>query len=68
MPGLTAFFLAVLEDPALRAELLDAPDLAALFALVLRRAGERGIALSEQELHAAVLANRRSWLERWTGL
>jgi hypothetical protein len=68
MPGLTAFLLLLLEDPGLRAELLAAPDLPALFALVLARAGERGIAISEEELHAAVLANRRSWHERWTGL
>lgn len=66
MPGLSAFLLLVLEDAALRGELLDAPGLPSLLALVLARSRERGIPLSEEELHAAVNANRRSWLERWT--
>lgn len=68
MTGLTAFLLAVLGDAALRDELLRAPDEAALFALVRQRAGERGIAITEEELNSAVAANRRSWLERWTDL
>ena len=66
MPGLSAFLLLVLQDAALRDELLAAPDLPTLFSLVLARSRERDIALSEAELHDAVNANRRSWLERWT--
>lgn len=58
----------VLNDAGLRDELLQAPDLPALFARVLALARERGIELSEEELQAVVNANRRSWLERWTGL
>ncbi len=67
MPGLSSFLLLILEDPGLRDELLAAPDLPALFALVVERAGERGIAVSGDELHAAAQFNRRSWLERGTG-
>ncbi len=66
MPGLSAFLLLVLEDAAMRDELLAAQDLPALFGLVLARSRERGIGISEAELHAAVNVNRRSWLERWT--
>jgi len=65
MPGLATFLPLMLEDPALRGELLEAADLPALFALVVERARERGIAIPEEELSAAVAANRRSWLERW---
>jgi len=66
MPGFPAFLVMVLNDAALRDELLKAPDLPALFARVLELARERGIGLSEEELQAVVNANRRSWLERWT--
>ena len=56
----------VVGDAALRDELLGAPDLAALIALVLVRGRERGVEMSEEELRRVVNANRRSWVERWT--
>ena len=67
MPGFPAFLDMVLDDAALRDDLLKAPDLAALVARVVTLARERGLAVSEEELRAVVNANRRSWLERWTG-
>ena len=67
MPGFPAFLEMVLDDAALRAELLKAPDLPALFVGVVTLARERGLDISEDELQAVVNANRRSWLERWTG-
>jgi hypothetical protein len=66
MPGFPIFLETVLNDAALREELLQAPDLPALFARVLALARERGLEISEEELQAVVNANRRSWLERWT--
>jgi len=67
MPGFPAFLDMVLDDAALRDDLLKAPDLAALVARVVTLARERGLEVSEEELRAVVNANRRSWLERWTG-
>jgi hypothetical protein len=66
MPGFSEFLVTVLNDAALRAELLQVPDLAALIARTVEMAQERGIELSEEELQAIVNQNRRSWLERWT--
>jgi len=57
----------VVNEAALRDDLLQARDLPALLARVVTLARERGIELSEEELQAVVNANRRSWLERWTG-
>jgi hypothetical protein len=67
MPDFPALIIMVLNDAGLRDELLKAPDLPALFARTIALARERGIELSEEELQAVVNANRRSWLERWTG-
>lgn len=67
MPAFPAFLGMVLDDAALRDDLLKAPDLPALVARVVTLARERGLAVSEEELRAVVNANRRSWLERWTG-
>ena len=67
MPDFPALLIMVLNDAGLRDELLQAPDLPALFARTIALARERGIELSEEELQAVVNANRRSWLERWTG-
>ncbi len=66
MPGFTTFLVMVLGDIALRDELLAAPDLAALMALVRERGRERGVEMSEEELQAVANTNRRSWVERWT--
>jgi len=66
MPGFPSFLAMVLSDAALRDELLQAPGLPALMALVRERGRERGVEMSEEELHAVVNTNRRSWLERWT--
>jgi hypothetical protein len=66
MAAFSAFLVTVLNDAALRDELLEAPDLPALLARVPALARERGIELSEEELREIVNANRRSWLERWT--
>jgi hypothetical protein len=66
MPGFSTFLVMVLGDAALRDELLAAPDLAALMALVRERGRERGVEISEEELQGVVNTNRRSWLERWT--
>jgi hypothetical protein len=66
MGGFTAFLVIVLGDAALRDELRQAPDLAALFAMVMARSRERGIELTQEELQAVVNMNHRSWLERWT--
>jgi len=67
MPGFSAFLDMVLNDAALRDDLIEAQDLPALFVRVVTLARERGLDISEAELQAAVNANRRSWLERWTG-
>lgn len=66
MPGFASFLAMVVGDAALRDELLAAPDLAALMALVRDRGRERGVGISEEELRAVVNFNRRSWIERWT--
>jgi hypothetical protein len=66
MPGFPTFLEMVLNDTALRDELLKAPDQPALFARVLALARERGLEISEEDLRAVANANRRSWLERWT--
>ena len=56
----------VLGDAALRDELLAAPDLSALMAMVRERGRERGVEISEEELREVVNTNRRSCVERWT--
>ena len=66
MPGFPSFIVMVLSDAALRDELVAAPDLPALIALVRERGRERGVEMSEEELQGVVNANRRSWVERWT--
>ena len=66
MPGFPSFLVMVLSDAALRDELLAAPDLAALMALVRERGHERGVEISEEELRGVANTNRRSWVERWT--
>lgn len=67
MPGFPAFLEMVLSDFPLRDDLLNAPELPALFVRVVTLARERGLEISEAELQAVVNANRLSWLERWTG-
>jgi hypothetical protein len=66
MPGFPSFLMMVLSDAALREEMLAAPDLPTLMALVRERGRERGIEMSEEELRGVVNTNRRSWVERWT--
>jgi post-segregation antitoxin (ccd killing protein) len=66
MPGFPSFLVMVLSDAALRDELLAAPDLATLTALVRERGRERGIEISAEELQGVANTNRRSWVERWT--
>jgi len=68
MPGFQSFLVMVLSDPALRDQLLKAPDLPALLARTRELGRERGIEMSEEELLEVVNANRRSWLERWVHL
>ena len=65
MTGFQQLLQLVLSDPAMRDDLLKAPNLPALFSRTLSIAVERGIELTEQELHTLVDLNRRSWLERW---
>jgi Nif11 domain len=67
MPGFQSFLVMVLNDDALRDELVNVPGLPALIARVRELARERGLELSEEELQDVVNANRRSWLERWIG-
>ncbi len=55
----------MLSDPSVRDRLLRAPDLPALFNLVLAFAEQHGFELREQDLQTIVNANRLSWLERW---
>ena len=66
MTGFPAFLVMVLSDGALRDELVAAPDLPALMALVRERGRERGVEISEEELREVANTNRRSWVERWT--
>jgi len=66
MPGFRDFLVLVLNDSALRDELLGERDLPALVARTLELAGQRGITVTGEELQAVIQANRRSWLERWT--
>ena len=66
MAGFPTFLVMVLGDAALRDELLAAPDLPALIALVRERGRERGVEISDEELQGVVNTNRRSWVERWT--
>jgi GNAT superfamily N-acetyltransferase len=54
-----------LDDPALRDDMLAAPDVPALFDKVLALARRRGLTLEECDLQYMVNVNRRSWLERW---
>jgi len=55
----------VFADPALLEDLYRAPDLPALMAKVIAAARDRGLEISEQDLHAVLNLNRRAWLERW---
>jgi hypothetical protein len=66
MAGFPSFLAMVVGDAALRDELLAAPDLPALIALVQERGRERGVEIPEEELRGVVNTNRRSWVERWT--
>lgn len=66
MTGFSSFLVLMLNDTALRDELLQAADLPTLFALVLERSRELGMEISREDLEAVVNTNRRSWLERWT--
>ena len=68
MEAFSSFVVMVLEDTALRDELLEAPDLSTLIERVIALGKERGIAITREELDAIVNTNRRSWLERWTDL
>jgi ribosomal protein S18 acetylase RimI-like enzyme len=65
MPPFSSFLMMVLRDNALRDELLQAPDLPALTTLVLERARQRGLNLTEPDLQTVISANRSSWMERW---
>jgi len=67
MPGFSEFLVMVLNDEALRDDLLAAPNLPALLARTQDLARARSIELSQSELEEIVNRNRQSWLERWAG-
>lgn len=63
--GLAALRELVLADPALHDRLLAVPDRPAFVAAVVAVAAERGLAVEGADVEAALVAARRSWLERW---
>lgn len=55
----------VLDDPALQQQLRAEYGLHAFLELVVRLGAEHGYEFSAEEVHAALQASRRTWLERW---
>ena len=56
---------AVLADPGLQARLLAVPERATFVAAVVDLGAELGLAVEPGDVEAALVAARRSWLERW---
>jgi hypothetical protein len=56
---------AVLADPELQARLRSLRDWPEFVAATLDAATERGLSLTGEDLEAARIARRRTWLERW---
>jgi len=65
LPGLAQFKAIVLADATLEGELRHAPDLDGFIALVVARAGERGLAIEPGEVEAALAAGAHAWRLRW---
>ena len=63
--ALGQFKAIVLADATLQRELRRAPDPESFIALVIARAGERGLAIERDEIEAALAAGARSWSLRW---
>lgn len=63
--GLARLRELVLGDPALQDRLLAVPDRPAFVAAVVELAAERGLHVDGPQVEAALVAARRSWLERW---
>jgi hypothetical protein len=64
-PPLHRFQAMVRADPALEAELRQAPDHEAFVALVAARAQQRGLPISAAEVAAALDAAKRGWMLQW---
>jgi hypothetical protein len=62
---LVQFKAIVLADAALQRELRRAADPEGFIALVIARAGERGLAIERGEIEAALADGARSWTLRW---
>ena len=63
-PGLDDFITHVVADPVLVARLLPIEDRRLFLEQTLNIAREEGYLLTREELEAAMLANRRRWIER----
>ena len=64
-PPLRQFQAMVQGDPALQAELRQAPDRDAFVALVIARAAERGLALDAVTIDGELEAAARLWTVQW---
>ena len=60
-----AFRKIVLTSPALLNQLRAAPDVTAFVALVRETAGQQGFQFTDEDVHAALRASQRAWIERW---
>ncbi|MCX6923814.1 MAG: Nif11 family protein [Verrucomicrobia bacterium] len=63
--ALERFGEMVLADRALHDQLRATVNEPAFIQLAVRLAAERGCELTALELQAAIIQERRSWLERW---
>ena len=63
--SLDAFRDMVLDDPSLQEKLLATADVDLFAALTVALGAERGLRFSADDVHEALRASRRVWLERW---
>jgi hypothetical protein len=64
-PALQRFQMIVLQDPDLQDELRRCADRSGFVTRVLERAHERGCALEQADVEAALDAAARAWHMRW---
>jgi hypothetical protein len=60
-----AFRKIVLASPPLLKQLRAAPDITAFVSRVVEMAGQQGFQFTAEEVHAALRASPRAWIERW---
>ena len=60
-----AFRQIVLAHPALLEQFRATPDVAAFVARVRETAEPLGFSFTDEDVHAALRASQRAWIERW---